>query len=159
MLAIKLALLIIIANGMPVLARLLLGDRGNRPVDAGLRLADGDRLFGESKTWRGIVFSLWSTTLIAPLLGFSLLLGFVVAAGAMAGDLLSSFCKRRLGYPPSARLSLVDQLPESLLPAMMVGVLLGLNVWQVIAAVVIFVLSDIFVSPLLYRLGWRRVPH
>jgi hypothetical protein len=36
----------------------------------------------------------------------------------MAGDLLSSFVKRRLNLPPSSRATGLDQIPESLLPAL-----------------------------------------
>ena len=43
--------------------------------------------------------------------------GVVIGATAMAGDLLSSFCKRRLKLAPSSQALGLDQIPEVLLPA------------------------------------------
>src|SRR5258707_231096 len=95
--------LLAIANGMPVFAKRILGDRLGSPLDGGLRFVDGRPLFGSSKTVRGIVVSLIATAAAAPLLGLDVSLGFTVAVLAMAGDLLSSFIKRRLGLPSSSR--------------------------------------------------------
>ena len=44
-------------------------------------------------------------------------LGALVAASAMAGDCLSSFIKRRFGLEPSEMTLGLDQVPESLFPA------------------------------------------
>ena len=44
-------------------------------------------------------------------------LGALVAASAMAGDCLSSFIKRRFGLEPSRMTLGLDQVPESLFPA------------------------------------------
>jgi CDP-diglyceride synthetase len=54
---------------------------------------------------RGVVSSFLATPLVALLMGFQWEVGALVAGGAVAGDLFSSFVKRRLGFPPAAWLS------------------------------------------------------
>jgi CDP-diglyceride synthetase len=73
-----------------------------RPLDGGMTLADGQPLFGHSKTIRGVVLSIVVTTLGAPSIGVDWTIGLVVAATAMIGDLFSSFTKRRMNLPPAA---------------------------------------------------------
>ena len=112
----KLLILLAMANGTPVLAKALLGDRLARPLDGGAVFVDGRPLFGPTKTIRGILVSLVATPLTAWLIGLSWHLGVVVAALAIAGDLLSSFVKRRMGLASSSMALGLDQIPESLLP-------------------------------------------
>ena len=90
-----LLLLLGIANGVPVLATRVVGSRYNAPVDGGLTLADGRRLFGASKTIRGIAASVVVTSIAAHVLGFAWTVGFVVGAGAMVGDLAASWTPPR----------------------------------------------------------------
>ena len=112
----KLVPLIVVANGVPVLAKRALGTRLDRPLDGGTVLADGRRPFGPTKTIRGVALSLLATPLAAELLGLPWKVGALVAGAAIAGDLFSSFMKRRLGLPPSSMAIGLDQIPESLLP-------------------------------------------
>ena len=81
--------LMMLANGAPVIAKRIFGQRCVYPVDANIRFYDGCRLFGSSKTIRGVVCALAVTAAAAPLVGLSVQLGLVIAAAAMAGDLLS----------------------------------------------------------------------
>jgi len=50
------------------------------------------------------------------LLGHTVTRGAVIGSAAMAGDLFSSFVKRRFGFQPSSRATGLDQSPESLFP-------------------------------------------
>ena len=50
----ELLLLLIAANGAPILLDTALGPRLNQPVDGGLVLKGGRRLFGGSGTIRGV---------------------------------------------------------------------------------------------------------
>lgn len=156
---ISIALLLITANAAPLMAANLLGPKLSRPVDGGHRLHDGRPLFGSSKTWRGLVAALLLTSSLSFLYGWGWLPGIVVGVGAMAGDLASSFSKRRLGLPSSARATGLDQLPESVLPALLLFWLYGFSLLTVLSAVVIFIFINIGLSPLLFRWGLRRVPH
>ncbi len=87
-----------------------------------------EKLFGNHKTYRGIVFAVIIGMLIFYLQQvlfqydffknislinyneYSLLLGFLLAIGAMFGDLIESFIKRRLNILPGQRFIPWDQL-------------------------------------------------
>ena len=92
-----LLLLIIVANGAPILIRVLLKDGFNVAVDFGKCLPDSKRIFGSSKTWRGMIAALISTPVAAWLLGHLPETGFLIAVYAVLGDLLSSFIKPSTG--------------------------------------------------------------
>ena len=157
--ALVLLLLLIVANGAPILAQRLLGDRLGLPLDGGLVLADGRRLLGRSKTVRGIVSALLLTPAAALVLGETLWLGAVIAVGAMLGDLLSSFLKRRLGLVPSSQALGLDQIPEALLPLLLVSRPLELQAPTIAGLVAAFVVLELLLSKLLYRLRIRTRPY
>jgi CDP-2,3-bis-(O-geranylgeranyl)-sn-glycerol synthase len=146
--------LILLANGLPALLRLLFGPA--RPLDGGRTLADGQPLLGMDKTWRGVAASLVGTALGALALGLPLSLGLKVALGATLGDLIASFVKRRLGRTPGASVPLLDQLPEALIPTLLAKAELALA-WSDVGLVVLgFVVLDLTLTPLVRRLGGAR---
>ncbi len=158
-LVLQLTVLLTVANGAPVIAKSVLGSRWDRPVDGGLRFNDGRPLFGSAKTIRGLVASVLATTLCAPLLGFGAGTGFTIGASAMAGDLASSFIKRRLDVPPSSRMTGVDQIPESLVPLLICRKALALDLTDIIAVVALFFVGEVLLSRLLYKCRLRDRPY
>ena len=100
---------------------------GGTPIDFGRTLRDGERLFGDGKTWRGLAGGVASGALLGLILstfvdfltpdtgwsfgdgptalGVSALLAF----GALLGDLYGAFVKRRLHKPRGARTPVLDQ--------------------------------------------------
>ncbi len=152
-------LLLTLANGAPVGAKLLLGDRFATPLDGGITLADGNPLFGGSKTIRGVASAILATTLGAAILGLGWDTGALIGALAMAGDLLSSFTKRRLGRPPSSRATGIDQIPEALLPLLLCRAALGLTLADVVVGVMVFLFGEIYGSRILFRLHLRDRPY
>jgi len=159
MLELKLLLLIGVANGAPVIVKKLLGDRWDYPLDGNLRFFDQKPVFGPSKTLRGIVFSLLLTALCSPLLGLSWLQGLLFAAAAMAGDLLSSFIKRRAGKPSSSMALGLDQIPESLFPMVVAHYGLGVSWGGVAVVVILFFVLELLLSKILYKLKIRNEPY
>jgi CDP-2,3-bis-(O-geranylgeranyl)-sn-glycerol synthase len=155
----QILVLLLAANGGPVLTKRLLGDRWAAPVDGGLSFADGRPLLGPSKTIRGIVVGVAVPALCAPLLGLDLRLGALVGAVAMAGDLASSFVKRRLNRPSSSQAPGLDQIPESLLPALACRPLLGLDLWDVALVTAVFLVGEIALSRILYKVHIRDQPY
>src|SRR5664280_2024457 len=99
----QLLVLLTLANGTPIVAKKIFGPRFARPLDGGIIFLDGRPLFGHSKTIRGILTSILITTAGAPLIGLDPTMGAIAASAAMAGDLFSSFVKRRLNFPPSSQ--------------------------------------------------------
>jgi CDP-2,3-bis-(O-geranylgeranyl)-sn-glycerol synthase len=88
-----------------------------RPIDAGGTFR-GRRIFGESKTWRGVAIALVGSVLAVAcqkyvvgdaaaafaVLDYTrvnpVILGSVIGVAAMAGELPNSFVKRQLGIAP-----------------------------------------------------------
>ena len=149
--------LLTLANGTPVVAKKVLGQSFALPLDVGLTLFDGRPLFGPSKTIRGIVFSVLVTALGAPLIGLDWSVGAIAAAAAMAGDLCSSFVKRRLNFPPSSQALGLDQLPESLLPLLACRGALSLTAIDIAIGVGIFFVGELVLSWILYQIGRAHV--
>jgi len=107
------------ANAMP----LIFG--GGYPLDAGRTFFDGKPILGSHKTFRGFFFGLVVGTLVGFLqtvffqhvisqydarFRYDVLLGFMLSLGALVGDSLESFVKRRLDLPPGSSLPIADQL-------------------------------------------------
>ena len=158
---IVLQLLIVVAaaNGAPVLAKKIFGDRFAKPLDGGLKFHDGRPIFGPSKTFRGLVAAVFAAAVAAPLVGLPPAVGVVAGAGAMTGDLISSFIKRRMGKASSSRATGLDQIPESLIPLFLCAFLVGLSIVDIVLGTILFMLGEMILSPLLFRLGIRSRPY
>jgi CDP-diglyceride synthetase len=152
-------LLLALANGTPVIAKRIFGRRLARPLDGGITLPDRRPLFGRSKTIRGVLASIVVTTAGAPLVGLEPYVGAIMAAAAMAGDLFSSFVKRRLNFPPSSQALGLDQVPESLIPLLACRDALSLTALDIVLVVAIFFAGELFVSRLLYKVHLRDEPY
>jgi CDP-diglyceride synthetase len=104
---------------------------GGRPIDGGRKLSDGKRILGDGKTYRGFVTGVICGMLvgaiqillapyIAPhlasivnpdqLMTWTALAAITMPIGALLGDIVKSFFKRRIGYDRGAFLPLADQL-------------------------------------------------
>ena len=103
-----------IANGCAVLVG------GGTPIDFGKKYKDGKRILGDGKTWRGLIFGAFIGMIggfglsaaakfvngtefafigLSDFLGFPLMIPiiFSIAFGALLGDIIESFFKRRRG--------------------------------------------------------------
>lgn len=155
----QLLMLLMLANGTPVIAKKVLGNRCSYPLDGNIRFADGRPLFGRSKTLRGVVLAILVTAAGASLIGLGWTIGLLVGSFAMAGDLVSSFLKRRLNLPSSSRASGLDQVPEALFPLLACRKLLSLEFTDIAVCVVIFFVGEMLLSRLLYALRLRDRPY
>jgi CDP-diglyceride synthetase len=147
--------LLTLANGSPVIAKRIFGSRFVRPLDAGFTFVDWRHLFGRSKTIRGILVSILITTASAPIVGPQPTVGTLAAGTAMAGDLLSSFVKRRLDLRSSSRALGLDQVPESLLSLLVCCDVLALTAVDIALGVGIFFVGEVILSRLLYKAHLR----
>ncbi len=151
--------LVLAANGAPVLAKKLLGGWGSLPLDQGWIFFDGRPLFGASKTIRGVFFALLATALAAPALGLAFEVGLIAGAAAMAGDLFSSFIKRRLGLAPQSMAPGLDQAPESLFPLLACKDALGLSAADAVIGAGLFWIGELALSRALFALKIRERPY
>ena len=119
----------------------------------------GRRLLGRSATLRGLAGAVAATTGAAVLLGFSAQTGALIGLFAMVGDTLSSFIKRRLGMESGERAIGLDQIPESLLPLLVVMDDQNLG-WRDVGYIVFaFTLFSLTFSRILFRLKLRKRPY
>jgi CDP-2,3-bis-(O-geranylgeranyl)-sn-glycerol synthase len=97
-----------VANAAP----LLFG--GGRTLDGGRLLSDGQPIFGAHKTVRGVIAGIVAGSAIGAaesVVDSRLLVGgFLIALGAVLGDLLGAFIKRRLKVDPGKPFPILDQL-------------------------------------------------
>lgn len=96
-------------NGAPVIFG------GGSPIDFDKNLPDGKRILGDNKTIRGFLSGLIIGAIIGAF-GYVLFsknlfaIAFLASVGALFGDLVGAFLKRRLGIKPGGALPVVDQL-------------------------------------------------
>ncbi len=93
---------------------------GGKPVDLGKNWIDGRRIFGDGKTFRGLIGGTacgiaagliqMQVTSLQFLGAFNIISILTLSFGALLGDMVKSFFKRRLGYERGAKFPLVDQL-------------------------------------------------
>jgi CDP-2,3-bis-(O-geranylgeranyl)-sn-glycerol synthase len=158
-LSFRLLLLLAVANVSPIVAKRLVDPHWAVPLDGGLRFFDGRPLFGPSKTIRGALAAIVTTALAAPVLGLPIGLGALIGAAAIVGDALASFIKRRLGITTSGRAIGLDQIPESLLPLLVVRGQLDLSWIEILGVTAAFFALEIPLARLTYRLGIRDQPY
>jgi CDP-diglyceride synthetase len=158
-LGLRLLLLLGLANTAPLVAKRWLSTRWAAPLDGGMKFFDGRPLLGSSKTIRGLVAAVGAATFGAPLLGVPATVGALLGCGAILGDALSSFIKRRMGAAPSSRATGLDQIPEALVPLLALKGLLGLTLVQIAAITLAFFVLEIPLAWWSHRLGLRDRPY
>jgi len=130
------------ANAAPVLFG------GGKPIDLGRMFLDGKPILGSNKTYRGFVSGIligtlvgWVQSMLAPTLGLrggGVLLGFTLSLGALVGDLLGSFIKRRLDIKPGDPFPVSDQI-DFVLVALLFS--LAVEPPTLLAAVIVILLT------------------
>ena len=152
---------------------------GGTPIDMGKTFIDGKRILGDGKTIRGFVAGVLGGMLVAHIqlliercLGFRiysslpypqfLQLVFLLAFGAMVGDALGSFIKRRFGVKRGKCFPLLDQLTFLLVAyafgsfSKAFGVLFTTQI--LIIGVIITPLLHLGVNVIAYILKLKEVP-
>jgi CDP-2,3-bis-(O-geranylgeranyl)-sn-glycerol synthase len=159
--------------------------KGKKPMDFGKKFKDGTRVLGDGKTWKGFFGGAFSGIIIGLLQigiaypfdanawGFgsfptSLLLISLLAFGAVLGDVLGSFLKRRMGRSRGEKTLGLDQY--DFLIGTWILVLIFRMDWFldhfVIDLHILALLTVIILTPLLhrgvnilgYKLGKKDVP-
>jgi CDP-2,3-bis-(O-geranylgeranyl)-sn-glycerol synthase len=99
------------------------------------------------------------TTAGAPLIGLDWSVGALVGSLAMAGDLVSSFLKRRMSLPPSSRASGLDQVPEALFPLLACRHPLSLTMADIGVTAALFFIGEVLLSRVFYAFRLRDRPY
>jgi len=116
-----------VANTVPVyVAKLPFLKNFSKPIDFG-KSFKGKRIFGDNKTYRGLIFGVLIGTLVgilqtnfqipannffhsANLPEMTPQLALMLSFGALIGDMVGSFVKRRVGFKPGQHAPLLDQV-------------------------------------------------
>jgi CDP-2,3-bis-(O-geranylgeranyl)-sn-glycerol synthase len=155
-----------VANSSPV----LLG--GGMPLDFGISLGDGRRLLGEGKTVRGFIAGVLAGTVAGGILSLFYTLPYfagaqeqfmacaLVSLGAMTGDSMGSFLKRRLGLE-SGRPFWPDTVLFLLVALVLVYPMASAQLYQPLNLIIFFLLTVVLhpmTNAIANRLGLKRVP-
>jgi CDP-2,3-bis-(O-geranylgeranyl)-sn-glycerol synthase len=169
-----------VANGFAVFAKLC---KARHPIDGDRVLRDGRPLFGAGKTWEGFLIGFLSGTIIGllqlftspflhsiiiqylilppelgPIVYISILQVPLIALGALVGDLLGSFIKRRLNISPGRPAPFLDQL-DFLGVAILFGIFV--NPLPILFIIFLFIVTPIihFLANVIgYLLRLKEVP-
>jgi CDP-2,3-bis-(O-geranylgeranyl)-sn-glycerol synthase len=158
-----------VANMAPMLAsRLPLLRHWNTPLDFGL-VWHGQRVFGENKTWRGLIFG----TLVAVLVGliqyrfiaflpestlFIVITAGAMGFGALVGDAVASFFKRQSKIPPGHSWIPFDQTDYIIGGLIFVYPFVQPSFSVIIMTLLLYFGLHIAVSYLGYLIGFKKTP-
>jgi CDP-diglyceride synthetase len=143
--------LLLAANAVPVVVGKLARGRGALPLDLGLVMPDGERLFGSHKTWRGLLSGIAACMLVAVYLDLPIWLGAGFAALSLAADACSSAAKRRMHLKPGSEVPGLDQLGETLIPLFVFARPLALSVAEIAVVTACFFAVDAATARLRHR--------
>lgn len=153
--AIRALALLAAANAAPVIAAQLARDRWSAPLDFGCVMADGERLFGSHKTWRGLMFGILSCAAVGVLFELPFWVGLGFAAASLLADAVSSAIKRRMHLKPGVEYLGLDQIGEALLPLVVFARPLSLGWVEIVGVVIAFVVLDVATTRLRHQ-RWLR---
>ncbi len=158
------------ANASPVVGG------GGLPMDGGKKLSDGYRILGDGKTVRGFLFGwlvgslvgfiqifVWrSSPLIQSVIGVPVW-GWVVpvllSLGALSGDVVASFIKRRFGVQRGSFIPVFDQL-DFILGALIVASPVWFPSCEVLITLLVLTpVLHIAFNRLAFELGLKSEPY
>ena len=153
---------------------------GGTPVDFGKSDKKGNRWIGDGVTWRGFIagtiigtltgavqgyfgpelmqtFGQYIITPIATDLHSGIMIGFLLGFGALLGDALGSFIKRRMGIGRGKPAPLLDQLDFIIVALILVSFVVELNLLCVVLAIILTLFIHLIANTGAYLLGMKDV--
>jgi len=158
------------ANAFPVVFG------GGLAIDRGKKLWDGKPVFGSHKTVRGFVAGFIAGVLISvvqagvlPYISFpefllpfqfNALIGSMIALGALFGDLVHSFIKRRMGLVEGSPLPVADQI-DFVVGAVLFSLLVSAFPPPLLTVILVLVITlpiHLLTNIIAYVLGLKKTP-
>ncbi len=153
---------------------------GGLPVDFGKSDSKGNRWIGDGVTWRGLIggtligiitgivqgyfgpqiiaeFGEYIITPIITNIPQGILIGFLLGFGALLGDALGSFLKRRLGIGRGKPAPILDQLDFLIVALILVSFVVELSWLFVIISLVLTLAIHLIANTCAYLLGIKDV--
>jgi CDP-2,3-bis-(O-geranylgeranyl)-sn-glycerol synthase len=135
---------------------------GGTPIDLGKNFSDSNRIFGDGKTWRGLITGIlagiitgliliWLAGQFPPssLPQHTLLSVALMATGALLGDLVKSFFKRRFNKERGMKWPIADQY--DLVAGAFLLLLIGDPAWLFTTVTLTVFLIILIITPVLHR--------
>jgi CDP-2,3-bis-(O-geranylgeranyl)-sn-glycerol synthase len=135
---------------------------GGRPIDGGKYFSDGRRIFGDGKTYRGFIIGILAGIIVGifqiflqthPAFAFlpvhTYLSVFLFSFGALLGDLLKSFFKRRLGKERGEKWMIADQY-DLVAGAFLLAVIFDYS-WVISTITLPILVFILILTPVLHR--------
>ena len=153
---------------------------GGAPVDFGKCDKKGIRWIGDGVTWRGFFAGTLIGTLTGTVQGYfgpqimanfgqyiftpiitdvnsGILIGFLLGFGALLGDALGSFLKRRIGIGRGEPAPILDQLDFIIVALILVSFVVKLNLLCIVIAIALTLAIHLISNTLAYLLGMKDV--
>lgn len=145
-----------IANGAPVIFG------AGRPIDFGRKFR-GKRILGDNKTISGtasmLVFGVATGAIESAFLPYLLPVSVLLSLGAVIGDLLGSFIKRRIGHEAGASFPIMDQYGFFVVALLLAAPLGNMpDVFGLLFLVVLTGVLHVFTNFAAHRLRLKKVP-
>ena len=104
------------------------------------------QLLGQNKTWRGVIIGVIFGSITGIFLGHGLVFGAALGFGALAGDAVKSFFKRRLKIAPGKSWPVFDQIDFVLGALIAASFFVSLTLLHVVTALIIFTMLSLATS-------------
>lgn len=149
-----------VANATPVALSKIIPMKN--PIDRGKKFIDGRRILGDGKTIEGFISGVIVGTLVGLILSFlglhKLHVSFILALGAMIGDSLGSFIKRRVGIPRGKPFPIVDQVSFVIISLILANAIVFIPMRFYLYAVIITPPLHLGTNFIAYLLKLKEVP-
>ena len=143
---------------------------GKTPLDFNKKWRDKKPVFGKGKTFKGTFFGIFWGTLTGVIVyalipqtvqNFSpnyLLLSFLIALGAVLGDILASFFKRRNNIPRGTEILFLDQL-DFLFGGLILGSIIYVpDFYEILLISILTMFVHKFSNYFAYKVKLKKVP-
>ncbi len=153
---------------------------GGRPVDFGKSDKNGVRWIGDGVTWRGLIAGTMIGIIIGILQGFiapyiistygqyiitpivtnitnGILIGFLLGFGALLGDAMGSFLKRRIGIGRGKPAPILDQLDFLIIALVLVSLFVKIDLLFISISIILTLVIHLIANTGAYLLGIKDV--
>ena len=123
---------------------------------------DGRRIFGDNKTVEGFVSGCIAGTFLGYAIAspvITLMEAFVLSLGALTGDLIGAFIKRRMGLQPGERAVPLDQLDFMAFSMVLLSMMRDVECWVMATVLAVTVPIHMATNYAAYKLGLKKVPY
>ncbi len=153
---------------------------GGKPVDFGKKDPKGNRWIGNGVTWRGLIGGTILGTIVGAIQGYygpdlmfvfgdyiktpiaigvanGITIGFLLSFGALVGDALGSFLKRRLGIERGKPAPILDQIDFLIVALFFVSFVVKLDLNFIIISIILTIIIHLIANSGAYLLGIKDV--